>query len=137
MNTRPRRRRIALFTAAAAFAVLPLAVACDSDDIDNVSDRIDCLKTADDVADDITSLNEAIADAANDPSQDARDRIDEIEKRLDKVGDKTSDSDVNDAVDNLNKAIKDYNKAILNGDTNPDSSAITDAAGQFTKVCTS
>ncbi|WP_369250974.1 hypothetical protein [Streptomyces sp. R41] len=41
------------------------------------------------------------------------------------------------AVDDLDKAIADYNKAVLNGDTDPDASKINDAADALKNVCTS
>ena len=39
--------------------------------------------------------------------------------------------------DDLNDAIKDCNKAIRDGDTNPDSGRIDAAADELTDVCTS
>ncbi|MFE4990859.1 hypothetical protein ACFRH4_05865 [Streptomyces mirabilis] len=54
-------------------------------------------------------------------------------QNADTIGDKTDDG----KVDKLDKAVADYNKAILNGDTNPDSSKINDAAEELKNVCTS
>lgn len=126
-----RRRRItALATVAAAVTLTAaLATGCDPDD------SLDCLTNADSIADSITAINQAGADAAEDPAKTGQ-SITTIEKNLDKINDKTDDSKVDKAVDELNKAIKDYNKAILDGDTNPDPSGIDAAAARLRTVCT-
>ena len=54
-----------------------------------------------------------------------------------KISDKTDDTDVNKAVDDLDKAVDNVREAIKNGDDTPDISPVTDAAGELTKVCTS
>ncbi|WP_367320554.1 hypothetical protein [Streptomyces sp. HUAS ZL42] len=86
--------------------------------------------------DGLKAIHEAGLDAVNDPSQTGR-SIDTIEKNLDKINAKTDDGKVDEAVDDLNQAVEDYNKAILNGDTNPDSGRIDAAAAKLTDVCTS
>ncbi|MCT9081374.1 hypothetical protein [Streptomyces fulvoviolaceus] len=134
-----RRRRA--FTIATAVTAVTLTVAlasgCDPDDIDN---SLDCVSNADTISDSIKAINEAGWDAAKDPSR-TDESIDTIEKNLDKINDEanddSNDSKVDNAVDDLDKAIKDYNKAILNGDTNPDSSKIDAAADKLKDVCTS
>lgn len=134
-----RRRRA--FTIATAVTAVTLTVAlasgCDPDDIDN---SLDCVSNADTISDSLKAIHEAGWDAAKDPSR-TDESIDTIEKNLDKINneanDDSNDSKVDNAVDDLDKAIKDYNKAILNGDTNPDSSEIDAAADRLTDVCTS
>lgn len=134
-----RRRRA--FTIATAVTAVTLTVAlasgCDPDDIDN---SLDCVSNADTISDSLKAIHEAGWDAAKDPSR-TDESIDTIEKNLDKINDEanddSNDSKVDNAVDDLDKAIKDYNKAILNGDTNPDSSEIDAAADRLTDVCTS
>lgn len=131
-----RRRRFTVLATTAAAVVLTAALAtgCDPDD------SLDCLTNADTIADSITAINKAGADAIQDPTR-TEESISTIEKNLDKINDKTDDNadhgKVDKAVDDLNKAIKDYNKAILNGDTHPDSSRIDAAADELKSVCTS
>ncbi|MFD4605668.1 hypothetical protein ACFWPQ_47610 [Streptomyces sp. NPDC058464] len=126
-----RRRRFTVLATAAAAATLTAALAtgCDPDD------SLDCLTNADSIADSITAINRAGADAIEDPTR-TEDSVTTIEKNLDKINDQTDDGKVDKAVDDLNKAIKDYNKAILNGDTHPDSSRIDAAADRLKTVCT-
>jgi hypothetical protein len=58
-------------------------------------------------------------------------------KRLDEIDVTTDDDRVGKAVDDLNRAIEDYNKAVLNGDTDPDASRIDAAAEELRDVCAS
>ncbi|MEU9456169.1 hypothetical protein [Streptomyces sp. NPDC048277] len=131
MAVNRRRRSTAVATAVAAVALTAgLATGCDP------TDSFDCISNADTIADSITAINKAGADAAKDPSR-TQESIDTIEKNLDKINDKSDDGKVDKAVDRLNKAIRDYNRAILDGDTNPDSSEIDAAADGLKNVCTS
>ncbi|MFE2301034.1 hypothetical protein ACFXAW_22970 [Streptomyces sp. NPDC059445] len=124
------RRRTAALAAVAALVVLPAAVGCDA-----VSKALDCVQTADSIADSVTDLQQAVENAANDPSQtDAS--LNAIENNLDKIGDQTDNADVNKAVDELNKAVANVRTAVKNGDATPDISPVTAAAGELTKVCT-
>ncbi|MFJ9133412.1 hypothetical protein ACIRRT_10135 [Streptomyces sp. NPDC102256] len=124
------RRRTAALAVTAALVVLPAAVGCDA-----VNKALDCVQTADSIADSVTDLQQAVENAANDPSQtDAS--LNSIENNLDNIGDKTDNADVNKAVDNLNKAVANVRTAVKNGDDTPDISPVTDAAGELTKVCT-
>ncbi|WP_217561860.1 hypothetical protein [Streptomyces sp. GbtcB6] len=131
MTARRRHRVTAVATAAAAVALTAtLAAGCEFDD------SLDCLSSADTIADSVTAIHTAGADAIEDPTR-TQESIDTIEKNLDKINDSTDDNKVDDAVDDLNKAIANYNKAILNGDTDPDSSKIDAAADQLKDICTS
>ncbi|MFF4539473.1 hypothetical protein [Streptomyces aureus] len=124
------RRRTAALAAVAALVVLPAAVGCDA-----VSKALDCVQTADSIADSVTDLQQAVENAANDPAQtDAS--LNAIENNLKKIGDKTDNADVNKAVDELNKAVANVRTAVKNGDTTPDITPVTAAAGELTKVCT-
>ena len=130
-SRRSRRRRIA---AAATVAVIGLtaglATGCDA-----VDKAIDCVQTADTIADSVTGLQQAVENAANDPTQTDQ-SLNSIEKDLDKIGDKTDNTDVNKAVDDLRQAVDNVRTAVKNGDNTPDISPVTDAAGELTKVCT-
>jgi hypothetical protein len=124
------RRRTAAFAVAAVLVALPAAVGCDA-----VNKALDCVQTADSIADSVTSLQQAVENAANDPTQ-TDESLNAIENNLDKIGDKTDNADVNKAVDDLNKAVGNVRTAVKNGDHTPDVSPVTDAAGELTKVCT-
>jgi len=117
-----RRRSLTIATALTTAALtVVLVTGCDPDDVDN---SLDCVSNADTISDSLRSINEG-------------DSLDTIEKKIDAIGDKTDDSQVDKAVKDLDQAIRDYNKSILNGDTSPDSSRIDAAADKLKDVCTS
>ncbi|MFF7237396.1 hypothetical protein [Streptomyces collinus] len=128
-----RRGRLTAVAAVVATAVLTtgLTTGCDA-----VNKALDCVHTADSIADGVTDLQQAVENAGNDPAQ-ADASLDSIEKNLRKIGDKTDDADVNQAVDHLDQAVRNVRTALKNGDHTPDVSPVTDAAGELTKVCTS
>ncbi|PBC94091.1 hypothetical protein BX281_1973 [Streptomyces sp. Ag82_O1-15] len=131
MATARRRGRRVAATLATVALTAGLATGCDG-----VDNSLDCLQNADTIADSLKAINEAGLDAAKDPARTDK-SIETIDKNLDKIDDKTNDGKVDKAVDKLDKAVADYNRAILNGDTNPDSSKINDAAEELKNVCTS
>lgn len=129
--SRRRRSRIAIVAAVAAVGLTAgLTTGCDA-----VSKALDCVQTAEAVADSVTELQQAVENAANDPTQ-IEESLDSIDKNLDEVGDKTDNADVNKAVDDLSTAVDNVRTAIKNGDETPDLTPVTDAAGELTKVCT-
>jgi uncharacterized protein YoxC len=125
-----RRRLTAVAAVALAALTTGLTTGCDA-----VNKALDCVQTADSIADSVTELQQAVENAANDPGQ-ADASLDSIDKNLRKIGDKTDNADVNKAVDDLNKAVDHVRTAIKNGDRTPDVGPVTDAAGELTKVCT-
>ncbi len=127
---RGRRTAIAAATAAVALTVGLTTTGCDA-----VNKALDCVQTADAIADSVTELQQAVENASNDPTQ-LEESLDSIDKNLDKIGDTTDNADVNKAVDDLNKAVGNVRTAVKNGDETPDLSPVTDAAGELTKVCT-
>jgi hypothetical protein len=132
-NRHRRRRPIAVATSVAGLALAAgLLTACD----DTTDNSWGCLSNLGTIAGSLKAIHEAGLDAAKDPDR-TDESIDTINKNLDKIGDRTDDSKVNKAVDRLDKEIRDYNKAILNGDTDPDPSGINDAADALGNVCTS
>ncbi|OIJ67631.1 hypothetical protein [Streptomyces mangrovisoli] len=129
--SRRRGRRRTTTTVALAVAAAALATGCDT-----VGKALDCVQTADSIADNVTDLQQAVENAATDPNRtDAS--LTAIENDLDRIGDKTGDPDVNKAVDDLKKAVGNVRTAVRNGDDTPDVGPVTDAAGELTKVCTS
>ncbi|MFF6998476.1 hypothetical protein ACFY93_26420 [Streptomyces sp. NPDC008313] len=124
------RSRTAALAVAAVLVALPAAVGCDA-----VDKALDCVQTADSIADSVTDLQQAVENAKDDPGQ-ADEALDSIDKNLGKISDETDDADINKAVDDLQSAVKNVRTAIDNGDATPDISPVTDAAGELTKVCT-
>jgi hypothetical protein len=130
---RPHRRHrtlIAATTAAAALGLALTATGCAA-----VDKALDCVQTADSIADSVTDLQQAVRNAANDPTQ-TQESLTAIENDLDSIGDRSDNADVNKAVDHLQAAVANVRTAIENGDESPDLSPVTDAAGELTKVCT-
>ncbi|MEU0968626.1 hypothetical protein ABZ357_25565 [Streptomyces sp. NPDC005917] len=128
------RRRGRLVTAVAAVAATT-ALTIGLTGCDAVNKALDCVQTADSIADSVTDLQQAVENAANDPTQ-ADASLDSIQRNLKKIGDRTDDADVNKAVDDLDRAVDNVRTAIRNGDSTPDVTPVTDAAGELTKVCT-
>ncbi|MEU9660919.1 MULTISPECIES: hypothetical protein [Streptomyces] len=129
-----RRRRSRITIAAAAIAAVGLTAGLTTG-CDAVNKALDCVQTADAIADSVTELQQAVESAANDPTQ-LEESLTSIDKNLDKIGDKTDNTDVNKAVDDLQQAVTNVRDAVKNGDETPDISPVTEAAGELTKVCT-
>ncbi|MFF4114775.1 hypothetical protein ACFY0P_15055 [Streptomyces sp. NPDC001714] len=131
-SRRRGRRRVTTIAAVAATTALitALLAGCDS-----VNTALDCVRTADSIADSVTALQQAVENAANDPTR-TQASLDSIQQNLRKIGDKTDDADVNKAVDHLQQAVDSVRAAVRNGDSTPDVTPVTDAAGELTKVCT-
>ncbi|MFJ6723304.1 MULTISPECIES: hypothetical protein [unclassified Streptomyces] len=132
MSQTARRHRVTLVaaTTAAVALTLGLTTGCDA-----VSKALDCVQTADSIADSVTDLQQAVENTANDPAQ-TQESLNSIEKNLDTIGDKTDNTDVNKAVEDLRDAVTNVRTAVRDGDNTPDLSPVTDAAGELTKVCT-
>ncbi|MFG3657262.1 hypothetical protein [Streptomyces sp. NPDC047706] len=130
-SSRRRRRTAAVAATLAAVALTAgLTTGCDA-----VNKALDCVQTADAIADSVTDLQQAVESAANDPTQLAE-SLDSIEKNLGEIGGKTDNADVDKAVDDLQLAVDNVRTSVENGDETPDISPVTDAAGELTKVCT-
>ncbi|MFD3440944.1 hypothetical protein ACFWU3_25935 [Streptomyces sp. NPDC058685] len=123
------RRRIALTLATAAL-VIPITVGCSA-----LDKALDCVETADAIATSVDKLQKAVSTAANDPTQ-AREALDDIDRELDSLGDKTDNADLSKAVDDLGTGVGNVRKAIEGGDATPDITPVTDAAAEIGKVCT-
>ncbi|MGW0734138.1 hypothetical protein [Streptomyces sp. NPDC002851] len=127
-QTARRTTRIAA-TMTAVAAAAALTVGCGA-----VDKALDCVQTADTIANSVGDLQQAVEGAGDNPLE-ADKALDEIDKNLDEIGDKTDNADVGKAVDDLNKAVTNVRKSIENGDANPDITPVTDAASELTKVC--
>ncbi|GAB7108697.1 hypothetical protein JCM4814A_70110 [Streptomyces phaeofaciens JCM 4814] len=122
-------------TAAVAATAVALTLGLTVTGCDAVSKALDCVQTADAIADSVTDLQQAVENASNDPTQ-LEESLNSIDQNLDEIGDKTDNADVNKAVEDLGDAVTNVRTAVENGDNTPDLSPITDAAGELTKVCT-
>ena len=131
-----RGRRASAIAVAVSAVLLTGGLVAGCDGVNGFNSSAGCFGNAGTIADSLIAIHEAGLDSAYDPTR-TRESIDTINKNLAEIGDRTSDDKVNKAVDNLDKAIADYNRAILNGDTNPDSSRINAAAAKLRDVCTS
>ncbi|WP_329334206.1 hypothetical protein OG866_12355 [Streptomyces sp. NBC_00663] len=114
-NRRGRFTTIAI-TAAAVALTAGLVTGCED------SDARDCLGNADRITESLKAIHDG-------------EFIDTVEKNLGTIDDGTDDGKVDQAVKDLKKAVEDYNEAVLNGDTDPDSSRIDAAAKALTDVC--
>lgn len=128
-HRRTRRTAIVLAAAGAALAA-GLTAGCSA-----VDKALDCMQTAHAVADDVTDLQFAAAHAAVNPKR-ADASLDDIDKDLKEIKNKTDNADVDKATDDLGKAVDNVRTAIKDGDSTPDLSPVRDATGELTKVCT-
>ncbi|MEU3932844.1 hypothetical protein AB0E85_12525 [Streptomyces sp. NPDC029044] len=127
-----RRRRTAAVAATLAAVVLTAGLTTGCAAVDKA---LDCVQTAEAVADSVTELQQAVDNASNDPTQ-IDESIQSIGDNLDKIGDKTDNADLDKATEDMRKALFEVQGAVENGDETPDISPVTDAAGELTKVCT-
>jgi formiminotetrahydrofolate cyclodeaminase len=137
-RSRPRSRhrgRTTTALTATALVTLALATTAACDAVNAANKALDCVQTADSIAGSVSDLQQAVSNAANDPTQ-ADASLANIDNNLRKIGDKTDNADVNKAVDDLNKAVANVRTAIKNGDNTPDLTPVKNAAGELTKVCT-
>lgn len=124
-----RRNRIAL-AVTATLLTLTTAVGCSA-----LDKALDCVQTADAIATSVGKLEQAVSTAADDPTQ-ASEALDEIDKELKDLGDKTDNADLSKAVEDLKTGVTNVRGSIESGDATPDISPVTDAATEIGKVCT-
>ncbi|MFJ3593824.1 hypothetical protein ACIQUY_21420 [Streptomyces sp. NPDC090231] len=129
MTARHRRHRTALVIITATLTVTA-AAGCGA-----LDKAIDCVQTADAIATSVNNLQQAVTNASNDPSQ-ASEALDEIEKELGNLGDKSDNADLSKAVDGLRDGVGNVRDSIDKGDETPDITPVTDAAKEIGKVCT-
>ncbi|MEU3500768.1 hypothetical protein ABZ726_08350 [Streptomyces hundungensis] len=122
-----RRTMLALATAALAVTATAGCGAIDK--------AIDCVNTADAIGSSVSNLGKAVNNATDNPAQ-ADQALDDIDKELSSLKNKTDNADLSKAVGDLDKAVDNVRTAIKNGDNTPDISGVTDAAKEVGKVCT-
>ncbi|MER8070094.1 hypothetical protein ABTZ59_17570 [Streptomyces sp. NPDC094034] len=125
-----RRRRITLALAATAALALPLTAGCGA-----LDKALDCVKTADAIAGSVNDLQQAVSNAGDNPLK-IDETLNDIDSKLDTLGDQTDNADLSKAVDDLGKGVDNVRTAVKNGDTAPDLAPITDAASEIGKICT-
>ncbi|MEV5848189.1 hypothetical protein AB0M32_40125 [Streptomyces sp. NPDC051985] len=128
------RRRGRRHTAIAAVAATTALTAVLLSGCDAVNKALDCVQTADTIADSVTRLQQAVENASNDPTQ-IDDAITSIGSDLDKIDNRTDNADLDKATQDMREALTNVRTAVRNGDDTPDISGVTDAAGELTKVC--
>ncbi|MFP3992148.1 hypothetical protein U9R90_32685 [Streptomyces sp. E11-3] len=126
---RHRRRSTAIVAVCAALSAT-LAVGCST-----VEKAIDCARTADVIAESAADLQQTVEDAAQGRSADTDKALDDIDKNITEINEKTDDADVGKALDSLGEAVGNVRTAIKDGDPTPDISPVTDATGELTKAC--
>ncbi|MBQ0829047.1 hypothetical protein [Streptomyces tagetis] len=136
---RRRRLRHATLAAVAALLTASAATGCDA-----VGRTVDCVQSADAIADGVTELQQAVETASEDPARlDAA--LDAIERDLGEIGEHTGNAgnaekaqhtDVDRAAGHLEEAVGNVRAAVRKGDTTPDLTPVTAAAGELTKACT-
>ncbi|MGR3937817.1 hypothetical protein [Streptomyces sp. BRA346] len=130
MTPRQARHRYAAATTLAAVAFLsPLIAGCDA-----VDKALDCGRLAVEISNDVDTLQDAVTGAAVNPA-DADKILDALDKDIDKVGDRTDNTDVSKALDDLTKAVDNVRTSVDSG-KHPDLTPVKDATGELTKVCT-
>lgn len=124
------RRRTTIHTLAltAAFAALPLTAACSA-----AQKALDCGELALNITADAQELSQALANAGDNPRA-AAGALERIERDMDKLSKKTSDSDVQKAVGKLADRVRDTNDALDAGRI-PSGKPVTDAAADVAAVC--
>jgi hypothetical protein len=126
---RHRRTTVALTLTALTLALTATA-GCGA-----VDKALDCVRTADAIATSVDNLQQAVSNASNDPTQ-ASEALDDIEKELGNLGDKTDNADLGKAIDHLQTGVGNVRDSIDKGDATPDITPVTDAAKEIGKVCT-
>ncbi|MEU1468871.1 hypothetical protein ABZ434_11685 [Streptomyces sp. NPDC005761] len=130
MATRHRRHRRTALAIAATLLAVTAAAGCSA-----LDKTLDCVRTADAIATSVDNLQQAVANASSDPTQ-ASESLDEIDKELGNLGDKTDDADLSKAVDDLQVGVASVRDSIDKGDATPDITPVTNAATEIGKVCT-
>lgn len=129
MAARHRHHRTALAITAALLTVTA-ATGCGT-----LDKTLDCVRTADAIATSVNNLQQAVSNASSDPTQ-ASESLDEIEKELGNLSDKTDNADLVKAVDDLRDGVGNVRDSIDKGDATPDITPVTDAAKEIGQVCT-
>ncbi|QNE77090.1 hypothetical protein F0344_22935 [Streptomyces finlayi] len=130
MATRHHRRNRIALAVTATLLTLTTAVGCSA-----LDKALDCVQTADAIATSVGKLEKAVSTAADDPTQ-ASEALDEIDRELKDLGDKTDNADLSKAVEDLKTGVTNVRGSIESGDATPDISPVTDAATEIGKVCT-
>ncbi|MFD3652695.1 hypothetical protein ACTU45_18605 [Streptomyces sp. 24-1644] len=130
MATRHHRHHRIALAVTATLLTLTTAVGCSA-----LDKALDCVQTADAIATSVGKLEQAISTAADDPTQ-ASEALDEIDRELKNLGDKTDNADLSKAVDDLQAGVTNVRGSIESGDATPDITPVTDAAAEIGKVCT-
>ncbi|MFI8005300.1 hypothetical protein [Streptomyces sp. NBC_00178] len=125
-----RRHHRTALAVTATLLTLTAATGCGA-----VDKALDCVRTADAIATSVNSLQQAVSNATDDPTQ-ASEALDQIDKDLKDLGDTTDNADLSKAVDDLQAGVTNVRDSLDKGDATPDITPVTDAATEIGKVCT-
>ena len=129
-SRRLRRGRATAVTVVAAVALATqLTTGCSA-----AHRALDCVRTANAIADIVTDLQQAARDAVLEPSK-ADTFFEPIDKNLKDIGHQTDNVDVNKAVADLRRAVDNVRTSIEKGDRSPDLGPVKDSAAELTKAC--
>ncbi|MGW2817892.1 hypothetical protein [Streptomyces sp. NPDC001415] len=117
-------------SAAAVVLAAALTTGCET-----AHRALDCVRTANAIANSVNDLQQAARNAALDPPK-ASTYFDPIEKDLKTIGHQTDNVDVDKAVNDLSQAVNNIRTSLKNGDKIPDLSPVQASAGELTKACT-
>ncbi|WP_329178678.1 hypothetical protein [Streptomyces sp. NBC_01477] len=130
--------RTALRTGTACTALL-LAATAALTGCDSVDRALDCARTAATVAGDLQDLQSTATNIGqvSDPTRRHATvaALDKVRADLKNLGDRTDDSDVGTAADDLDTAVRNARTSAAAG-RNPDLRPVTRAAGHLTDICT-
>jgi uncharacterized protein YoxC len=129
-----RRTATSVATAISALVLAGALTACNS-----VTRALDCAKTAAAVAGDVQDLQSTATNIGqvSDPSRRnaTQDALDKVQSDLSGVGDRSHDSDVGHAVDDLSASVHKARTTAADGRT-PDLKPVATATSRLTDVCT-
>jgi hypothetical protein len=119
----------------AALTVTATALAASLIGCGALDKAMDCAHTAAAIATSVEKLTQALATAAENPLQ-SQQALDEIDRELKSLGDKTDNADLSQAVKDLGTGVDNVRKSLDSGNAHPDLKPVTDAAAEIGKVCT-
>ncbi|MGX1027516.1 hypothetical protein [Streptomyces sp. SAI-097] len=127
-STASRRRTVV--TVAAVLLTLPAVAACDE-----LDKAVDCVQTADSLAVSVTKLEKALSSTEDGNAARAQQAMDDIDTELAELREKTEDSELEEAVDELTVTLRPVREAVTKGDSSPNLRPASEAAAEVVKVC--
>ncbi|MEU0476794.1 hypothetical protein ACFW5S_32910 [Streptomyces olivaceus] len=124
-----RRRTVA--TIAAVLLTFTAVAACDE-----LDRAVDCVQTADSLAVSVAKLEKALSSTEDGDATRAQQAMDDLDTELAELREKTEDSELDEAVDELTVTLRPVREAVTKGDSSPNLRPASEAAAEVVKVCT-